>query len=322
MRGPLASLVATTLLLSGCLSFHAGTPPGAPEDAAYAQLGDTRVRYVDVGEGPAVVLLHGFASSLETWTGVIPALQSNHRVIALDLKGFGWTARPEGDYSPQAQARMVLALLAERGVENFAVVAHSWGSSVAMQLALMAPERVTRLALYDAWVYAEQLPTFFWWARLDGLGELLFGLYYNERPDEKMSNAFWDPTIVNEAFVEEVEFALSRPGTRAAALAATRGQTFEDWQDDYRQITQPTLLLWGREDAVTRLEFGERLARELSNAELVVYPRCGHFPMMEAAAASTTDLVEFLAADLSPTPPVETPEVKPPAKADAVEVQP
>jgi pimeloyl-ACP methyl ester carboxylesterase len=165
---------------------------------------------------------------------------------------------------------------------------------VALQVALMAPERVTRIALYDAWVYAEQLPTFFWWARASGLGEMLFGAFYNERPDEKMANAFYDPSIIDETFVESVQSYLDRPGTRAAALAATRGQRFEEWQHEYRTIQQPTLLLWGREDAVTRLEFGERLARELPNAELVVYPRCGHFPMIEAAAASTQDLVEFL----------------------------
>lgn len=283
-----------TLWVTGCLSFHPTTPPGAPKDASYIELEQARVRFVDEGQGPTVVFLHGFAASLDTWRGVMPALSPNHRVIALDLKGFGWSARPEGDYSPQTQARLVLDLLEKRGVEDFALVAHSWGSSVALQVALKAPERVTRIALYDAWVYAEQLPTFFWWARASGLGEMLFGAFYNERPDEKMANAFYDPSLIDETFVESVQSYLDRPGTRAAALAATRGQRFEEWQHEYRTIQQPTLLLWGREDAVTRLEFGERLARELPNAELVVYPRCGHFPMIEAAAASTQDLVEFL----------------------------
>lgn len=261
------------------------------------ELEQARVRFVDEGQGPTVVLLHGFAASLDTWRGVMPALTPNHRVIALDLKGFGWSSRPEGDYSPQMQAKLVLDLLKQRGVEEFAIVGHSWGSSVALQVALMAPERVTRIALYDAWVFAEQLPTFFWWARASGLGEILFGAFYNERPDEKMANAFYDPSIIDEAFVESVQNYLDRPGTRAAALSATRGQRFEEWQHEYRTIQQPTLLLWGREDAVTRLEFGERLSRELPNAELVVYPRCGHFPMIEASAASTEDLVDFLASD-------------------------
>ncbi|HEY6458537.1 MAG TPA: alpha/beta hydrolase, partial [Polyangiaceae bacterium] len=65
-------------------------------------------------------------------------------------------------------------------------------------------------------------------------------------------------------------------------------------QKQYATVKQPVLLLWGREDAVTLLPFGERLARDLPHAHLVVYPRCGHFPMIEAARASTEELETFL----------------------------
>jgi pimeloyl-ACP methyl ester carboxylesterase len=268
--------------------------PGEPRGATFAQIEGTRVRYVDRGQGPAVVLLHGFASALDTWEGVLPRLARTHRVIALDLKGFGWTDRPPGDYSPRAQARLVRALLDERGVREAAIVAHSWGASVALAFALRYPSRVTRLALYDAWVYEDQLPTFFLWARTPGVGEALFSLFYQERPDERLAMAFYDPRRITERFASAVERALDRPGTVAAALAAVRGQRYERAQDRYRTIAAPTLLLWGREDAVTPLAYGERLERDLPNARLVVYPRCGHLPMIEAAGASTRDLVEFL----------------------------
>src|SRR5262249_10575477 len=104
--------------LAGCLSFHSGPMPGEPKTAKFAAVEGARVRYLDKGQGPAVVLIHGFASSLETWDGIVPLLVKNHRVIALDLKGFGWTDRPEGDYSPAAQARIVLKLLDQLGVKR------------------------------------------------------------------------------------------------------------------------------------------------------------------------------------------------------------
>lgn len=285
-------------LLSGCLSFHAGAMPGEPKSATFAQVGGARVRYVDTGEGPAVVLVHGFASSLETWNGVIPELSKSHRVIALDLKGFGWTDRPDGDYSPEAEARLVLELMKARGVEKAALVAHSWGSSVALALAMRAPERVTRIALYDAWVYEEQLPSMFLVSRADGLGEMLFGLFYTQRPDERLALAFHDKSFLTEKLAEDVERAVDRPGTVAAALAAVRGQRFSEVQDRYRKIDKDVLLLWGREDVVTTLKMGERLSRDLPRARLVVYPRCGHFPMIEAKHASNAELIRFLAADL------------------------
>ena len=287
-------------LLSGCLSFHAGAMPGEPKDATFANVEGVRVRYVDRGKGPPVVLVHGFASALDTWNDVAVALEAKgFRVIALDLKGFGWTDRPEGDYSPGAQAKLVYGLLDQRGVSSAAWVAHSWGASVALAAALQQPKRISRLALYDAWVYEEQLPTMFHWARADGVGEMLFGLWYKERPDDKITQAFYDPKLVSEKLVEEVEAALDRPGTVAAALAAVRGQRYAQIQGKYRTITQPAVLLWGREDAVTTLRFGERLSRELPNAKLIVYPQCGHFPMIEAASASTADLVTFLEPELA-----------------------
>jgi pimeloyl-ACP methyl ester carboxylesterase len=304
------------LVLTGCLGFHTGPIPGAPRDATYAEVEGARVRYVDEGEGPAVVLLHGYASSLETWDTVRPALRESHRVLALDLKGFGWSDRPPGDYSPEAQARLVLALMDARGIERAAIVAHSWGSSVALSLALIAPERVTRVALYDAFVYPSQRNTFLDWADADGMGEILYGAFYDQRSDERIALAFYDDENLSQGLVDAVEAALDRPGTQAAALAVARGMHLDRLEARLDDVTMPVLLLWGREDRVTRLSSGERLQNDLPNARLQVYPRCGHFPMIEAARPSRRDLIAFLAEDVAieaeiplraPEPVIEAP---------------
>lgn len=296
--------VATAPLLAvfcaSCVSYHTGALPNEPPEGAFANVRGARVHYVDEGpEGaPAVVLVHGFASSLGVWAGIRPALRERFRVLSLDLKGFGDTDRPaptsDHGYSADEQARLVLELMAARGIERAAVVAHSYGSSVALAMALQAPEKVTRIALYDAWVYPEQLPTSFHWARASGLGELIFGLFYDQRSEDKIALAFFDPELIPQALVDVVEEQVSRPGTKAAALAAVRAMRFEAQAARYREIQQDTLLLWGREDAVTLLEHGERLSNELPSARLVVFPRCGHFPMIEAAVPSTRELVAFL----------------------------
>lgn len=295
MFSRLATTAALAIALSGCLHFHSGPMPGEPADATYLNVDGTRVRYVDVGEGPAVVLLHGFASSIENWTAVMPRLVRDHRVIAIDLRGFGWTDRPVADYSPDAQAKMLKALLDERGVTGkISIVAHSWGSSVALAYALAQPQQIERIALYDAWVYDDQLPSMFHMARAQGVGEILFSLFYDQRADERIALGFYDPEIIPEKLVEEVDVAFARPGTRFAALEAVRGMKFDEMETRYHRITVPTLLLWGREDLVTPVSIGERLVRQLPNAKLVVYPRCGHFPMIEAVSESTRDLQEFL----------------------------
>lgn len=298
-RALMSGMLMTSVFLSGCLSFQPGPLPDEPDNASFMHVEDTRVRYVDVGEGPTVVLVHGFGASLDTWQSIIQVLAENHRVIALDLKGFGWSGRPRGDYSPPAQAKLVWSLLDELGVgqnenDKAALVAHSWGSSVVLQMALDRPASVERIALYDAWVYDEQLPSFFVWARAGGLGELMFRLFYKERPEDKIALAFFDKRYVTQDLVEHTRRMQERPGTMAAHLEAVRGQDYREVQKRYKTIDVPVLLLWGREDKVTTLQMGERLLQDLPNARLEVYPRCGHFPMIEAASASTRDLKDFL----------------------------
>ncbi len=300
-----ATLAASALSGTGCLAFQSGAMPGEPRGATFAAIQGARVRYLDTADlepndrereraKPPVVLVHGFASSLETWVTVIPTLKRTHRVVALDLKGFGWTDRPEGDYSPEAEARLVLGLMSHLGIARFAIVGHSWGASVTLAAALAAPARIERIALYDAWAYEEQLPLFFHWARADLVGEALFGAYYSQRAEDRLGLAFFDKKYVTEELVNAADASLERPGTKAAALAAVRGQRYALTEDRYRTIKQKVLLLYGREDAVTLPKYGERLHREIADSRLILYPRCGHFPMIEAAEASTRDLHAFL----------------------------
>ncbi|MGE3632929.1 MAG: alpha/beta fold hydrolase [Sandaracinaceae bacterium] len=317
-HGSLTVAAVLACASSGCLGLHTGPIPGEPEDATFASVEGARIRYVDEGEGDAVVMVHGYASSLDNWSSVRPAVvEAGHRVLALDLKGFGWSDRPEGDYSVRAQARVVLALMDERGIERASFVAHSYGCSVVLQIALMAPERVSRIALFDAFVYPDQRNTFLQWAEADGIGEALYGLFYDQRPEERMALAFFDPRALTQEFVDRTERGLERPGTAEAALRTARGMHFE--HERYRDIDVPVLLLWGREDRVTPIGYGERLENELPNARLRVYPRCGHFPMIEALNPSRRDLVAFLGeATPEVSPPVEDREPEPQLRAPEV----
>ena len=291
-------LLPLLFVAGGCPRFHAGPIPDPPAGATFVEVDGVRVRYLDQGQGPAVVLLHGYGASLDTWRTIAPQLSQRFRILAVDLKGFGFTSRPPGDYSPAAQARLVWNVLERRGVRDVAVVAHSWGASVALAMALQEPNRVRRLALYSAFVYEAQVPSFFLWARSALLGEVLFGLFYRERLEERFALAFYDDRYVTVERLEVAERELRRPGTVAAALAAARGQRYSRVERSYQTIDKPALLLWGRDDIVTPLDFGERLAADLPDARLVVLPRCGHYPMLEARAASTRELAAFLGEDL------------------------
>ncbi len=287
-------------------SFHAGPLPGAPANETFVDVDGVHVHYRDQGQGPAVVLIHGFGGSLEHWAGVAPALTTGHRVISVDLKGFGWTSRPEGDYSPAAQAQLVWHLLDKLGVTDTAIVGHSWGASVALSMAVAQPGRTRRVALYSAYVYDEQVPSFFRWAQA-AHGGALFTLFYKQRIEDRAPLAYYDERWVTQARIDRVEAELDRPGTTAAALAAVQGHHFAKLHEALESFEKPVLLVWGAQDLVTPVSYGHRLAAELQNAEIVVYERCGHVPMVEARNPSTRRLLAFLDQDTREAQPLTTP---------------
>ena len=297
-------LFLAALLLSGCLSFHPGHPPGTPKMGAYTQLGNEAIRYYDTAEPGAdakstrgtVMLVHGFGATIEEWVTVIPVLkQHGFRVLAIDLLGHGWSGRPDGDYSITAQARRVVALANQRGVRDFSIVGHSWGSAVTMAVAIAEPARIKKVALFNGMYFEDQQPTLFSWARVPGLGEIIYGVFYPDRQDEKLAFAFYDPEkMIDEKTVEDVDGLLDRPGALAAALAGVRAMRYVELQERYKTVQQPVLLLWGRDDNVTPLPYGERLFKMLPNARMVVYPQCGHLPMLEVPGPTSQELVRFL----------------------------
>jgi pimeloyl-ACP methyl ester carboxylesterase len=105
---------------------------------------------------------------------------------------------------------------------------------------------------------------------------------------------FYDPSRLSQETVEEVERSMARPGALAAAIAAVKGMRLYEHEAEYPKVQAETLVLWGRQDRVARLPFGERLARDLPHARLVVLDRCGHIPMWECTGETATALKRFL----------------------------
>jgi pimeloyl-ACP methyl ester carboxylesterase len=297
MRPRLATTLSLLWLLCACARFQEGpsdvpVPPGT----AFVEVDGWKIHARTVGEeGDWVVLLHGYSASHLEWMQVVPALCSHFRCLLLDLPGFGWSDKRKGDYSPARLARFVDGLMAHFGIESAHVVAHSWGASVALALAHDFPGRVRKLALVGAWVYAEQLPTFFRWARARGWGELLFTLFFDEQIEARYELVYFEPNRhIKQEEIDALKRFMKRKGVVRAALQAARDQRFETMQPWYREVTNETLLLWGEEDRVSDPFFGRRLAAELPDSSLRFMPRCGHLPHHENPDGFLALLLPFL----------------------------
>ena len=117
---------------------------------AVAQVGDCRLHYIDIGQGPALVLLHGLGGSGFDWEQQIPFFASRYRVIVPDLRGFGASTRGRGLLTVQRAARDVRQLLDQLGIQHYALVGHSMGGAVAQQLALDDAAGVERLVITNS----------------------------------------------------------------------------------------------------------------------------------------------------------------------------
>jgi pimeloyl-ACP methyl ester carboxylesterase len=297
------ALAAAALSLVGCLEYQTTRPAPSPKAFGYTEVDGQRVHMREMGppEGttPAgdVVFLHGYAGGLVSWMFTQPALAKTHRTLSLDLKGFGLTDKAEGDYSLAAEADLVAALMTQRGMQRAHVVAHSWGSAVALELARRHPDRVGKLVLTGGFVYEDQLNGFLRWSKLPVVGEMLYSLFYNAQIEARYTWSYFDPVRFSSAheFDSLHAFQGNIPGLEAAALAVLRGMDLDALRPAFAQTQHPTLLVWGREDRVSPPPYGERLAAELPHARLVVLERCGHNVMIERRGTYEQLVAEFLA---------------------------
>jgi pimeloyl-ACP methyl ester carboxylesterase len=115
----------------------------------FVDVNDVRLHVAEAGNGPPLLLLHGWPQHWWCWRMLIPALAQDHRVIAPDLRGFGWSGAPQGSYAKRVFAEDILALLDFEDLDRVRLVGHDWGGYTAFLLALEHPERVHRMVALD-----------------------------------------------------------------------------------------------------------------------------------------------------------------------------
>jgi pimeloyl-ACP methyl ester carboxylesterase len=230
-----------------------------------------RMAYTDAGEGEPVVLLHGIPTWSFLYHDIIPRLQPHCRVLAPDLLGHGYSDRRDRfDRSLRAQAAAILAWLDVLGIERATIVGHDTGGGVALVLGIEHSERVARLVLtnvvaYDSWPIGDMvaLSDPAWKHKpLDEVrdfvaGGLADGLHHPGRLTEAFRAGIVAPFGDEEGRISLIRNASALNTNHTMALV-----------DRHREITAPTLVLWGVHDPWQPIADGERLAAEIPGARL------------------------------------------------------
>ena len=267
----------------------------APGD--YRVVAGLRMHVRDEGPriAPAVILLHGFGSSLETWDAWAARLSATHRVIRFDLPGFGLTGPdPSGDYSDRRAVALIAGLMDQLGVARASVVGNSLGGRIAWVFAAAEPARVDRLVLISPDGFAS--PGFAY-GRAPDVPLLMRALPYTLPRfmlRASIAPAYADTGRLTPAVVTRYRDMMLAPGVRGAILARMSQSVLEDPVPVLQHLQAPTLLLWGERDAMIPFSNSADYLRALPHATLAALPTLGHVPFEEAPEESLGPVLRFL----------------------------
>jgi pimeloyl-ACP methyl ester carboxylesterase len=248
-----------------------------------------RRAFVCVGTGPALLLIHGIGDSSDTWRPVLDQLARNHTVVAPDLLGHGRSEKPRADYSVAAYANGMRDLLSVLEIDRATVIGHSLGGGVAGQFAYQFPERCERLVLVDSGGVGRSVSPFLRLAAVPGVEAMmpLFGLPPVRMAGHVAADALRRFSTALGRDAEEllaVFDALPDTSARRAILRTLRsgvdwrGQVITMLDRAYLAEGLPTLLVWGRHDAVIPLGHGRLAHAAMPGSEFEIFDDAGHFP--------------------------------------------
>lgn len=258
-----------------------------------ADLGRYRLRYLDVGSGPAVVLIHGLAGDHRAWRAQVALLRECYRVIAFDNRGAGASTQIDETVSTRDLASDTLALMAHAGIERAHVVGRSMGGAVAQHMALMAPERVASLVLCASFASLDPLGR----RVLSNMREALeWRLRWDDHARHSVQN-FVSASFFNErpAEVAAIERLIGGE-TRLPACYIRQNEACQNHDTllQLARIAQPTLVMGGSVDPICSPTATKALAAGLPDATLEMFDGASHFFLLEQPERFNALLVEWL----------------------------
>ena len=269
----------------------------------FAEVDGLHVHFQEFGvlNKPTLILIHGYTASAYVWKTVAPAFaERGFHVVAVDLIGFGYSSKPAWfDYTIGSQARIVARLMNRLGIGSATVIGSSYGGAVAATLALDYAERVEKLVLVDAVINDEpKNHPILKLARIRGLGELIAPFLITSKVFMRQRLRGTLHKTSHHLITKDRVDAILRPLTAADGHHSVL-QTGRNWdanriETDAHLINQPTLIVWGADDAVIPIGDGEKLYNSILHSRFVVFKDCGHVPQEEKSKDFVSVVTKFL----------------------------
>jgi len=246
-------------------------------------------------DAPVMVLLHGFGASLQTWDAWAAALQTQWRVVRIDVPAFGLTGPAvNNDYSDEADVARLAQLLDHLGLQKVALGGHSMGGRMAWNFAAAYPNRVSHLVLVapDGFPDPRSTTAFTYqvspWLGLMKLSLPAWALRMGVAP------AYGDDTLLKPETLRRYQDMMRAPGVRAALMERMRQSRNSDPVPRLQTLKMPVLLVWGEKDAFIPISHAQDYLKAIPHATLAAIPLAGHVVHEEAPTPSVQAVKQFL----------------------------
>jgi pimeloyl-ACP methyl ester carboxylesterase len=262
---------------------------------------------VDAGEGPAVVLLHGFGDTADSWRRVVPRLVGTNRVVVLDIPPFGRSRVPSlnGTSLVDWYETFFPALLDELGLERVTLVGHSLGGAIAIHSTLERPDAIERLALIAPAGLGQGAP--WWWQAMAGKPVNWAALLRMPNPVAGQAIKAGMRSFLEERLLYDTRqmgdvidhFVNLHGGRRELERLIATGRGLIPGYDGtlitrVAEIACPVTVIWGREDRLAPVEHADAFAAAVPHANVQILDRCGHYPQVELPSRVSELLEELL----------------------------
>jgi pimeloyl-ACP methyl ester carboxylesterase len=270
----------------------------------YTQVGSINTRYWSAGnQGDPVILLHGGGSSIEVWSHNIQALAQHHRVFAFDMVGTGLSDKPVVPYSLDYQLQFLSMFLDTFDIQQVSLIGNSMGGSIALKFALQSPERVQKLGLVSSFGLGREID---FCDRLLAAFPAIANLIPASRSGVRwvLNSCVHNPNSVPEEWIELSFQRFNLPGQRKALISllttnldfwGVRHEVFSPIVQQLDRIKAPTLVIWGKQDAIIPVAHAYVASQKIPNSSLHIFEQCGHWAQVEYSEAFNHLVSEFLA---------------------------
>jgi pimeloyl-ACP methyl ester carboxylesterase len=295
-----------TMRTSASAAAEPGSVASATPRRHHLTLHGQRIAYLEAGEGPPLLLIHGIAEAAWAWEVIMPALAREHRVIAPDLLGHGRSDKPRGDYSLGNQATLMRDVMISLDIERATLVGHSLGGGITMQFAYQYPERCERMVLIASGGLGKDVTFVLRSLGLPGADLVAPLVLSNTTRDMILGTARWlgrrglKASPGQKAMWRSYE-SLTEPTTRTAFIATVRavidqrGQTVSAMERLYLAHAMPTMLIWGEKDRIIPVSHARDAHQEMPGSRLEIIPGAGHSVQLEKPERVSELMLDFLA---------------------------